>query len=416
MVEVLEAVQLLLNTKLFILILGFDTRYVTRALEKEYKEILQHEGNPSGLDYIEKIIQIPYRVRAIDKDALRKYIEKQMDIEKAPEQKPVTADVPLTQTAESQEAQNQSGDKQSVQGQPVQSQPIQNQQDQSAQTQLVETQPAQSQQIQDQSIKDQPEKIQPSPVQGQSAQASQSNTSQPQAIEILSASQVVPEQSSALSVQVQENISFQGGMAPKSHEEVKLPEIELPAAVIQFKQEDLDDLAVCCHRVVLTPRSIKRLVNVFKLMKIFWFRADKNAGLEERDRPRRVKQAAMILLALSSAYPEVMREVFVHLDTLYRQGQEDTNLFTALSNIKLPPGSASELSWQLQKYKTDVNSFRSISGNGQDQFGQLALRELKLSTFNIVRSFSFVGDPVFWTDGGENVSESNRSESQRVIK
>ena len=67
-VEILEAVQLLLNTKLFVVILGLDTRYVTRALEKEYKEILQHEGDPSGLDYIEKIIQIPYRVRPIERD------------------------------------------------------------------------------------------------------------------------------------------------------------------------------------------------------------------------------------------------------------------------------------------------------------------------------------------------------------
>ena len=107
----------------------------------------------------------------------------------------------------------------------------------------------------------------------------------------------------------------------------------------------------------------------------------------------------MCLLALSSAYPEVMREVFVQLDILYRQERVQTDLFTALNNIVLPPGSADELSWQHKKYKGDLAALKSITGNGQDNFGQLTLQELMLSTFNIVRSFSFVGDPVYWTDG-----------------
>jgi hypothetical protein len=160
-VEVLEAVQLLLNTKLFIVILGLDTRYVTRALEKEYKEILQHEGDPSGLDYIEKIIQIPYRVRAIDKDSLRKYIETQMDIEKTPEQKTVAADAPVTETVNNPVAQIQTNDTPLSQGQSAANQSIQDQlvvvettqnqpaeselQNQPSQVQFDEVQPVQSQ-------------------------------------------------------------------------------------------------------------------------------------------------------------------------------------------------------------------------------------------------------------------------------
>jgi hypothetical protein len=343
-VEVLEAVQLLLNTKLFIVILGLDTRYVTRALEKEYKEILQHEGDPSGLDYIEKIIQIPYRVRAIEPTGLRTYIEKQMDIEK------------LVEAAKTESL--------------------------PASTDEVQTTPQATE---------------------QSTPTETVTTQQPSAED-----QHTPSVEATVQTPTENKSDVPPTETPQTPLEEKQPEpepealeIELPAAVVQFKQEDLEDLAICCQKIVLTPRSIKRLVNVFKLMKIFWFRADKDAGLAERDRPRSVKQAAICLLALSSAYPEVMREVFVQLDVLYRQGRVETDLFTALNNIVLPPGSASELSWQHKKYKSDLAALKSIAGNGQEKFGQLSLQTLMLSTFNIVRSFSFVGDPVYWTDGEE---------------
>jgi hypothetical protein len=328
-VEILEAVQLLLNTKLFVVILGLDTRYVTRALEKEYKEILQHEGDPSGLDYIEKIIQIPYRVRPIERQWLHKYLEMQMDVEQPPE-----PEAPSSQQ---------------VQAQPVQ-----------------------------------PSSIAQDPSSGgiQTQADTASQTSAP------------PEHSQNETAPAEPTMS--------DHvEESKLPEIELPAAVIQFKPTDLVDLNACCEQVSLTPRSIKRVVNVFKLMKIFWFRADK------MDQSRSVKQASICLLALSSAYPEVMREVFVHLESLYRRSQEHMRLAAALNNIKLPPGSAHELAWQFQSYKQAVATLKSMPGDEEDPLDQLTLDQLKFSTFNIVRSFSFVGDPVYWTDDEEDKGRAN---------
>ncbi len=333
-VEILEAVQLLLNTKLFVIIMGLDTRYVTRALEKEYKEILQHEGDPSGLDYIEKIIQIPYRVRPIERDNLPNYLAMQMDVEEQseleteslPQEQDHVADILDAQAQPSVDLQQQSG-----------------------------------------------------PVTGQPRPADQTR----QETEML---QPVAEDEAEAS-------------APGRN--------ELPAAVIQFKKKDLVDLTACCQQISLSPRSIKRLVNVFKLMKIFWFRARKGATLADRDEMRPVKQAAMSLLALSSAYPEVMREVFVYLEGLYRRGQEQTLLFTALNNIKLPAGSARELAWQLQKYKIDIDRLKTMPGDKPDGLAQLTLRDFKLSNFNIVRSFSFVGDPVYWTDGEEDTSRAN---------
>lgn len=199
-------------------------------------------------------------------------------------------------------------------------------------------------------------------------------------------------------------------------EEDKSADVELPAAVIQFKPEDLADLNACCQKVALTPRSIKRLVNVLKLMKIFWFRTDILSGEgPDYDRPRTVKQAAIALLALSSSYPEVMREAFVSLEALYRYGQEETDLFSALNAVKLPPGTNREIVWQLQKFKRDVSALRGKASDDPESFGQISLMDFKLSTFNLVRSFSFVGDPLYWSDEEEDKSVMNGQRPPRRV-
>jgi hypothetical protein len=80
-VEVLEATQLLVKTSLFVVVLALDVRFVTRALEKVYKGILTRRGNPSGLDYVEKIIQLPYSVRPVDRTSLDRFLSGQMEVE-----------------------------------------------------------------------------------------------------------------------------------------------------------------------------------------------------------------------------------------------------------------------------------------------------------------------------------------------
>jgi hypothetical protein len=74
-VQVLEAAQLLVKTRLFVVILAMDVRYVTKSLEKEYEGVLERNDEPSGLDYIEKIVQIPYRVRPIPRAAMKSFVE-----------------------------------------------------------------------------------------------------------------------------------------------------------------------------------------------------------------------------------------------------------------------------------------------------------------------------------------------------
>jgi hypothetical protein len=92
-VEVLEAVQLLVKTPLFVVVLAMDVRYITRALEKIYKDILLRRGKPSGLDYIEKIIQLPYSIRPIDATHVERFLRGQMEIQPEAD---ANAEVPST--------------------------------------------------------------------------------------------------------------------------------------------------------------------------------------------------------------------------------------------------------------------------------------------------------------------------------
>jgi hypothetical protein len=81
-VEVLQAVHLLLAFPLFVVVVGVDPRWLLRSLERHYDEILS-TGNASGdepaprhgadafwettpQNYLEKIFQIPYALRPMD--------------------------------------------------------------------------------------------------------------------------------------------------------------------------------------------------------------------------------------------------------------------------------------------------------------------------------------------------------------
>ena len=79
-VEVLEAIQLLLNTEVFVTIAAIDLRYMESCIEQndEFKGVLQKNGSPSGLHYLEKILQLSYRVPSImDKERMKKYLKGQ---------------------------------------------------------------------------------------------------------------------------------------------------------------------------------------------------------------------------------------------------------------------------------------------------------------------------------------------------
>ena len=88
-VEVLQAINLLLNFSPFVVVLGIDARVVTRAIEKHYDGILNRAG-ASGFEYLEKIVQIPFRIPEPDRDAVELFLQDQLGIavDKGPSQEP----------------------------------------------------------------------------------------------------------------------------------------------------------------------------------------------------------------------------------------------------------------------------------------------------------------------------------------
>jgi hypothetical protein len=71
--ETLEAIKLLLVFDIFIVFLAIDANVISRAIEKRYKEMLAEAGR-SGYLFLEKIIQIPFRIPEPDSSMLDRYL------------------------------------------------------------------------------------------------------------------------------------------------------------------------------------------------------------------------------------------------------------------------------------------------------------------------------------------------------
>ncbi|UIE37431.1 P-loop NTPase fold protein [Leptodesmis sichuanensis] len=266
-VQVLEAVQLLVKTPLFIAVLAIDERYITRALEQFYKGVLLRHGSPSGTDYLEKIIQIPYRVRPIMANTLETYLRAQVVLQD----------------------------------------------------------------------------------------------------------------------------SATGG-----------------AKFSEFSRQEFNMLLECCRQVDLTPRTIKRLTNVYKLFKIVCRTRGTKPSLQ-------VQQAILALLALSGRYPNLMRGIFEDIQTCFeeqrtRQQAEQMSYFLHLEsplrdffrNYQLPEGDR-YLQREFEKLQHDALQTEILPRN-------LTLHDMSHEIFNLIRSFSFVGeigeDPEDYRISGPVVQEN----------
>ena len=66
-VHVLEAVHLLFDFEMFVVILAVDTRWLEQSLKIKYRKLLGKAGKASPADYLEKIIQIPLHLVPLDR-------------------------------------------------------------------------------------------------------------------------------------------------------------------------------------------------------------------------------------------------------------------------------------------------------------------------------------------------------------
>lgn len=82
-VEVLQAINLLLNFDSFIVCLGIDARVTTRAVEKYYEDLLKPTG-ASGYEYLDKVVQIPFRIPKPTEKDISSFIAKVMSDQPPP--------------------------------------------------------------------------------------------------------------------------------------------------------------------------------------------------------------------------------------------------------------------------------------------------------------------------------------------
>jgi hypothetical protein len=248
-VQVLEAVQLLVKTPLFIAVLAIDERYITRALEQFYKGVLLRHGSPSGTDYLEKIIQLPYRVRPIMANTLETYLRAQ--------------------------------------------------------------------------------------------------------------------------VVIQDNAT--GG--------TKFSELS---------RQEFNLLLDCCKQVDLSPRTLKRLTNVYKLFKIVCRTRGTKPSLQ-------VQQAILALLALSGRYATLMRGIFDAIETCFEEERTKLKANALLQPLHLD-SPLQEFFRQYQVSDRDLYLQSELNKLQHDALRtsilppNFTLNDMTPEIFNLIRSFSFVGE------------------------
>ncbi|MEM9214850.1 MAG: P-loop NTPase fold protein [Cyanobacteria bacterium P01_F01_bin.150] len=308
-VDVLEAVQLLINTPLFVVVLAVDDRYIARALENAYKGVLKRRGTPSGIDYLEKIIQIPYRTRPINRQAIKNYLRNHIEIEEEVLE-PEEQSVPNQSTSQQQEN-NEREEEKSVLSQ------------------------------------------------------AQEKTDQ-QAVDEVSES--------------------------SSTESISTPETTLeapPPKVAKFTKAEFEILQGYCEEVDLSPRTAKRLINIYKILKILWFRSNR----DQSDESQNIQKAVLAMLVLSGRYPTFMREVFAEIARFYEERPYekdertlDRDLLYYFNHSLNPLKNVhnAHLKREQQKFENDVNTLIEPIN--------LRLLDLGVVNFNLAISFCFVGD------------------------
>ncbi|HLO89230.1 MAG TPA: P-loop NTPase fold protein [Nostocaceae cyanobacterium] len=338
-VQVLEAVQLLLKTELFIVILAIDDRYINRALENVYRGVLKRGGSPSGTDYIEKIIQIPYRMRPIaDATDIEQYLKSLIDIE---EEKLIT----------------------------------------SKKQALVNTR---TNKVFSSNLEPKPEETDQKPEIIESEEPRDTEISIPESTE----SSASPDSNFMINQIYTDSppIEFLEH-PPENPENQELPQpspTEPVRIVDKFTLAEFEIIKECCQHVDITPRTGKRLINICKILKIIWTPAP-NDSRWKNEPDIDVKKSLVAFLALAGRYPTQMRKVLAEIYLKFEQSDKQRIELKKeeFLNELLKQDSFMDMHHQREwkKFKYDFQKMPPA-----DEF------IFERRTFNLAMSFCFVGD------------------------
>jgi hypothetical protein len=289
-VEMLEALQLLVKDQLFVVVVTLDTRFVSLALESEYKGVLHPDESPSGLDYLEKIIQLPFWVPPMEKnEALWTFLSNQMgDLKPEAQRTAAGGASSVPQSVPAPDAQN-------------------------------------------------------GPVAGgaQSAPAGAPLDAQ--------------------------SVPADAQSAPADAKYEKLDHLRFS------KEEFVMVENACLLANVTTPRTVKRLVNVVKILKIIWHQQD-------TEPPEELKKVAVLVLAMcASKVKSVLREMRVIFETMEKSLGMPEN---PSKNLKDLMAKAIEK----MSNKEEISEILEIAKWDNDKSWNNVKVQLQM-----VRSFSFLG-------------------------
>ena len=79
-IDVLESIQLFLDVKGCIFILGIDMRIVTESIRIKYEDYKIEKAEEIGYNYLEKIIQLSFRLPPLSDDDIKTFIEDELNI------------------------------------------------------------------------------------------------------------------------------------------------------------------------------------------------------------------------------------------------------------------------------------------------------------------------------------------------
>ncbi|MBD2629466.1 P-loop NTPase fold protein [Trichormus variabilis] len=355
-VEVLEAVQLLLNTNIFIIVLAIDDRYIGRALEHNYRGVLKRGGTPSGVDYLEKIIQIPYRMRPISKDVTASYLKSLVDIEEETKQ----------------ENQNISNSQPVIQKSIVLEQRIEHDESkillEDGSKLLLE-----DEQVSDISYQD---SIEEYPVETE---------------------EKIPKDD------ISESTNKKSNSEPNNKKNQHSSNTDPLVSFERFTAEEFAWISESCQHVDLTPRTAKRLINICKIIKIIWTPVLHDTTWKQEPK-QEYKQTLIAFLALAGRYPQEIRKILEEIYLEFEETDEDTviiekdDLLNRLQNQDGYMDSHNQREWK--KFKND---FQKMSP--QDKF------YFETRTLNLAISFCFVGDIGY--DPDDHYNREHRFENRQ---
>ncbi len=372
-VEVLETVQLLLKTELFIVVLAIDDRYIARALEEVYSGVLKRKGKPSGIDYLEKIIQIPYRMRPISPATVEQYLKSQVQGQVKPE-------------TEQTDLKDKSDHSQSKNSQPS----------------ITETAiPSESKDESEFSNADQQTSKSGSDI------ATTSNLHPQNAAEIKYSNPIqTPKNPTPVQPQVDDTpeinpkkISPKSPSTPNNQNSTSSNQnfkyLQTEVKVTDFDEDLFKILVECCKPVDITPRTAKRLINIAKILQIIWSKSEQQTTNDE-------KRIIIAFLALSGRYPNFMRYLFDEIDVLLEECtfDKETHKFVTdepkLENVDFQKEILSNIETQIptndhyaqREWRRFISDLQRIFS----PYNQFSKFTMSRRAFELTLSFCFVGD------------------------